>query len=81
MKQEVIGIIRITADSGKFLTQASDEIDIMDRIHVKTLNLSPNDSPSNWKEISDREAAMIDYEQRSKLSPSTPSGPGNGDAD
>lgn len=56
-------ITRLVADSGHFITEASDDIDIKDRSILSVVNLSPNDSADNWKEITDQEAAEIEYQK------------------
>ena len=46
-----------------YLTQASDEVDVKDRVFLKVLVLALTDSPENWKEISIEEANVIKEEQ------------------
>ena len=48
---------------GYYLTQASDKVDVKDRVFLKTLVLALTDSPENWKEISIEEANVIKEEQ------------------
>ena len=56
--------VRILRPSeGYYLTQASDEVDVKDRVFLKTLVLALTDSPENWKEISIEEANVIKEEQ------------------
>lgn len=56
--------VRILRPSeGHYLTQASDEVDVKDRVFLKVLVLALTDSPENWKEISIEEANVIKEEQ------------------
>ena len=56
--------VRILRPSeGYYLTQASDEVDVKDRVFLKTLVLALTDLPENWKEISIEEANVIKEEQ------------------
>ena len=52
----------IIPSSGHTLTQAK-EVDIEERILSKKVYLGVNDNPSNWKEITDDEALIIEGEQ------------------
>lgn len=52
MRQESFTTIIIEAEEGKFLTQASQDIDIKDRVIGTKVALGRNDSPDNWCEIS-----------------------------
>ena len=52
----------IIPSNGHTLTQAN-EVNIEDRILSKKVYLAINDSPSNWKEITDDEALIIEGEQ------------------
>lgn len=60
MKQETFTTIIIEAEEGKYLTQASSEIDAKDRITAKKVALGKNDSPSNWIEIEEEEAVAFE---------------------
>lgn len=53
MKQTSFTTIILTAGRGKYLTQASQDIDIKDRVIGKRVALGANDSPENWCEISE----------------------------
>ena len=56
--------VRILRPSeGYYLTQVSDEVDVKDRVFLKTLVLALTDLPENWKEISIEEANVIKEEQ------------------
>lgn len=57
MKEETMNVtVRvIVPDSGNVLTQASD-VDIKERVFSEKIWLACNDSPDNWKEISEAEA-------------------------
>ena len=52
----------LTPENGYLLTQV-EEVDIKDRIFSDKLFLGINDSPSNWKEISEEEANFIMAQQ------------------
>ena len=56
----------IIPSNGHTLTQAN-EVDIEDRILSKKVYLAINDNPSNWKEITDDEALIIEGEQEKKI--------------
>lgn len=52
----------IIPSNGHTLTQAN-EVNIEDRILSKKVYLAINDNPSNWVEITDDEALIIEGEQ------------------
>jgi hypothetical protein len=50
----------ISAEAGKYLTQASNDIDLLNRVVTNAkVYLAVNDSPDNWREISAEEANNI----------------------
>lgn len=53
MKQTEFTTIILTAGRGKYLTQASQDVDIKDRIIGQKVAIGANDSPDNWCEISE----------------------------
>lgn len=62
MKQTSFTTIILTAGRGKYLTQASQDVDIKDRVIGKKVALGANDSPDNWCEIS--EADKEEFERQ-----------------
>ncbi len=58
MTQEQYTTMVLKADEGMALTQAGD-VSIRDRIITGTVYLAANDSPDNWKEITEAEGAEI----------------------
>lgn len=56
MKQTEFTTIILTAARGKYLTQASQDIDITKRVIGTKIALGSNDSPDNWCEISKADA-------------------------
>lgn len=58
MTQEQNTTMVLKADEGMTLTQAGD-VNIRDRIVTGTVYLAANDSPDNWKEITEAEGAEI----------------------
>lgn len=63
MKQEEFTAIIIEAEEGHLLTQAAD-VEITERIVCRKVALGRYDSPENWKEITEEEAAGIRAEQK-----------------
>ena len=63
MIQSNYTVIILQPNEGYTLTQANDEIDIKDRVLSKKVYLGVNDSPNNWKEITDEDAELIRIEQ------------------
>lgn len=65
MKNSDFTVHVIEPDEGHWLTQASDEIPIQERIFSKICYLAVNDSADNWKEITSAEYEnyQIDLEQ------------------
>lgn len=61
MKQTEYSVQIIEAEEGKTLTQAA-EVTLQERVFGKKLYLAVNDSPDNWKEITDEEAATLKAE-------------------
>lgn len=61
MKQTEYSVQIIEAEEGKTLTQAA-EVTLQERVFSKKLYLAVNDSPDNWKEITDEEAATLKAE-------------------
>lgn len=57
----------LKASDGYKLTQASDDIAILDRVIGKKIYLASNDSADNWKEITDEEAAALKAEQEDAM--------------
>lgn len=64
MKQKQFTTTVIEADEDKFLTQASKDIDINDRVIGTKIAIGANDSPDNWCEISKADAEEF-FAQRS----------------
>ena len=62
MKQSNYTVQIIEPSEGFTLTQAG-ELEAKDRILSKKIFLAVNDSPDNWKEITDAEAEAIKAEQ------------------
>lgn len=62
MKQSNYTVQIIEPSEGFTLTQAG-ELEAKDRILSKKIYLAVNDSPSNWTEITDKEADEIRAEQ------------------
>lgn len=60
MKQETITTIIIEAEEGKYLTQASAEVPVAERICATKIALGRNDSPENWGEITAEQAKEIE---------------------
>lgn len=63
MIQSNYTVIILEPNEGYTLTQANDEIEIRDRVLSKKVYLAINDSPNNWKEITDEDAELIRIEQ------------------
>ncbi len=61
MKQTEYSVQIIEAEEGKTLTQAA-EVALQNRVLSKKLYLAVTDSPDNWKEITDEEAATLKAE-------------------
>lgn len=60
MKQDKINnMIILTPEDDHTLTQASDLIELKDRIFSKKLYLGKYDKPENYKEITDTEAEIL----------------------
>lgn len=55
MKNENYTTIILTAEEGHYLTQASDDIDIMNRVIATRVALGKNSSQEDWKEITKEE--------------------------
>lgn len=62
MKKSNYTVQIIEPNEGYTLTQ-SKEVEVKDRILSKKIFLAVNDSPDNWKEITDKEADEIRAEQ------------------
>lgn len=62
MKQSNYTVTIIEPSEGYTLTQTAD-VEVQDRILSKKIFLAITDNPSNWKEITDEEAAEIVAEQ------------------
>lgn len=58
MTQEQYTTMVLKADEGMALTQAAD-VSVCERIVTDTVYLAANDSPDNWKEITEAEGAEI----------------------
>ena len=65
MKQTEYSVQIIEAEEGKTLTQAA-EVTLQERVFSKKLYLAVNDSPDNWKEITDEEAATLKAEAEAR---------------
>lgn len=63
MKQTTYTVRVIEATEGNKLTQSKD-VEIADRIISEKIYLSINDDITNWKEISDNEADLLQQKQR-----------------
>lgn len=63
MKIENFTTTVINAEEGNYLTQVAD-VDIKERLIVKTVALGRYDSADNWKEIPEHEAQRIIEEQK-----------------
>ena len=62
MKKSNYTVQIIEPSEGYTLTQ-SKEVEVRDRILSKKIFLAVNDTPDNWKEITDAEAEAIKAEQ------------------
>lgn len=62
MKKSNYTVQIIEPSEGYTLTQSKD-VEVQDRILSKKIFLAVNDSPDNWKEITDVEAEAIKAEQ------------------
>ena len=62
MKKSNYTVQIIEPSEGYTLTQFAD-VEVQDRILSKKIFLAVNDSPDNWKEITDAEAEAIKAEQ------------------
>ena len=62
MKKSNYTVQIIEPSEGYTLTQSAD-VEVKDRILSKKIFLAVNDSPDNWKEITDKEADEIRAEQ------------------
>lgn len=62
MKQTAYSVKVIEAEESKILTQAA-EVSLQERVFSKKLYLAVNDTPDNWKEITDEEAAALKAEE------------------
>jgi len=58
MKESTYTTRVLIPEEGHYITQA-EEVDIEQRIFSKEIFLAVNDSPANWKEITEDEADMI----------------------
>ena len=58
MIQSTYSVVVIEPSEGYTLTQSAD-VEVQNRILSKKVFLAVNDSPSNWKEITDAEADEI----------------------
>lgn len=58
MKESTYTTRVLIPEEGHYITQA-EEVDIEQRIFSKEVFLAVNDSPANWKEITEDEADMI----------------------
>lgn len=65
MKQTEYSVQIIEAEEGKTLTQVA-EVALQERVFSKKLYLAVNDSPNNWKEITDEEAATLKAEAEAR---------------
>lgn len=59
MKQNTFTTQILTAEDNHYLTQADDNVEILQRIVADTVALGKYDSPENWKEITKEEADEI----------------------
>lgn len=62
MKKSNYTVQIIEPNEGFTLTQSA-EVDVKTRIFSKKIYLAVNDSPDNWKEITDAEAEELQAEQ------------------
>lgn len=62
MKKSNYTVQIIEPSEGYTLTQSKD-LEVQNRILSKKIFLAVNDSPDNWKEITDKEAEAIKSEQ------------------
>jgi hypothetical protein len=62
MKKSNYTVQIIEPNEGFTLTQSA-EVDVKSRIFSKKIYLAVNDSPDNWKEITDAEAEELQAEQ------------------
>lgn len=62
MKRSNYTVQIIEPNEGFTLTQSA-EVDVKARIFSKKIYLAVNDSPDNWKEITDAEAEELQVEQ------------------
>ena len=62
MKKSNYTVQIIEPSEGYTLTQSKD-VEVQDRILSKKIFLAVNDSPDNWKEITDAEAEELQAEQ------------------
>ncbi len=58
MKQQEYITRVLIPDEGNYITQAAD-VNIEERVFSKEVFLAVNDSPSNWKEITEDEAEPL----------------------
>lgn len=58
MKESTYTTRVLVPEEGNFLTQAG-EIELNQRIFSKEVFLAVNDSPANWKEITEEEAELL----------------------
>lgn len=63
MIQEEFKVRVIKPSEGYLLTQASDDIELQNRVFSDKVFLAVTDSPDNWKEITIAEADAIKAEQ------------------
>lgn len=63
MIQEEIKVRVIKPSEGYLLTQASDDVEIQNRVISDKVFLAVTDAPENWKEITIEEADAIKAEQ------------------
>lgn len=66
METSIYTHIQLTAAEGCKLTQAAD-VAPADRVIATTLFLAAGDSPDNWREISDDEAANLEAQRLEAL--------------
>ncbi|KKB55547.1 hypothetical protein [Parabacteroides gordonii] len=65
MIQSNYTVLILEPTEGHTLTQSAD-VSIAERILSKKIFLAVNDSPANWKEITDSEAEQIRIEQEAE---------------
>lgn len=63
MIQEEFKVRVIMPSEGYLLTQASDDVEIQNRVFSDKVFLAVTDAPENWKEITIEEAEQIKAEQ------------------